>query len=140
MTGDPLDSRQDPLLESNSTHDQSSLESLLHSLSKEVRQGFLVSQNNQKGIQGVCEAPATKMDILAQRTPILENQVVQLNDTVEKHTNDIVALRVTGNQNAERLEVWENNARRNNIKIINVPERVEGDNIKVFVVGLLCQC
>ncbi|KAJ1105056.1 hypothetical protein NDU88_002464 [Pleurodeles waltl] len=140
MTVDPLDSRQDPLLESNSTHDQSSLESLLHFLSKEIRQGFLVPQNNQKGIQEVCEALATKMDILAQRTQILENQVVQLNETVEKHTNDIVALRVMGNQNAERLEVLENSTRRNNIKIMNVQEGVEGDNIEVSVVGHLCQC
>ncbi|KAJ1156424.1 hypothetical protein NDU88_009143 [Pleurodeles waltl] len=105
-------------------------------MDQEVRQGFLVSQNNQKGIQEVGEALATKMDVSAQRTQILENQVVQLNETVEKHTNDIEALRITGNQNAERLEVLENNARRNNIKIMNVPEGVYGDNIKMFVVGL----
>ncbi|KAJ1204503.1 hypothetical protein NDU88_008280 [Pleurodeles waltl] len=42
--------------------------------------------------------------------------------------------------NAEHLEVLENNARRNNIKIMNVPEGVEGDNIKMFVVGRLSQC
>ncbi|KAJ1151304.1 hypothetical protein NDU88_004087 [Pleurodeles waltl] len=80
------------------------------------------------------------MDTLAQRTQILENQVVQLNETVEKHANNIEALRITGNQNAEHLEVLENNARRSNIKIMNVPEGVEGDNIKMFVVGLLSQC
>ncbi|KAJ1205794.1 hypothetical protein NDU88_001220 [Pleurodeles waltl] len=124
-TADPLGSHQDPLPETNSTHIQPSLESLLHSLSKEVRQGFLVSQNNQKRIQEVCEALATKMDILTQRTQILENQVAQLNEMVEKHTNDIEVLRMTGKQNTERL---------------NVPEGVEGDNIKMFVVGLLSQC
>ncbi|KAJ1203713.1 hypothetical protein NDU88_007494 [Pleurodeles waltl] len=107
---------------------------------EEVKQGFVVSQNNQKGIQDVCEALAVKMDILTQRTQIWEIQVTQLiNETVEKHTKDIDVLKITGKQNTERLEALENNARRNNIKIMNVPEGVEGDNIKMFVVGLLSQ-
>ncbi|KAJ1144661.1 hypothetical protein NDU88_010958 [Pleurodeles waltl] len=130
---------EDPLVETNLAPTQPSLESLLHSLSNEVRQAFLVSQTNQKGIQEVFEALATKMDILAQLTQILENQVVQLNETVEKHTSEIEVLTTMGNQNAERLKVLEKNARRNNIKIMNVPEGAAGDNIKMFVVGLLKQ-
>ncbi|KAJ1108012.1 hypothetical protein NDU88_005396 [Pleurodeles waltl] len=79
------------------------------------------------------------MDILTQRTQILENQVTQLNEMVETHTNNIEVLKTTGKQNTQRLEVLENNARRNNIKIMNVAEGVEGNNIKMFVVGLLSQ-
>ncbi|KAJ1116310.1 hypothetical protein NDU88_004525 [Pleurodeles waltl] len=87
----------------------------------------------------VCEALATKMDLLTQRTQILEKQVVQLNETVEKHTSEIEVLKTMGNHKAERLEVLENNARRNNIKIMNVLEGAEGDNIKMLVVDLLKQ-
>ncbi|KAJ1106324.1 hypothetical protein NDU88_003725 [Pleurodeles waltl] len=137
---DLSESQQESLVETNLMPIQlPSLESLLHSLSIEVRQGFLVSQTNQKGIQEVCEALATNMDLLTQRTQILEKQVVQLNEMVEKHTSEIEVLKTIGSKKAERLEVLENNARRKNIKIMNVPEGAEGDNTKSLVVDLLKQ-
>ncbi|KAJ1210136.1 hypothetical protein NDU88_005504 [Pleurodeles waltl] len=122
-TEDLLESKQELLVETNIVPAQPpSLESLLHSLSNEVRQGFLVSQTNQKGIQEVCEALATKMDLLTQQTQILEKQVIQLNEAVDKNTSEIEVLKTMGNQKAERLEILENNTRRNNIKIMTVPE------------------
>ncbi|KAJ1192555.1 hypothetical protein NDU88_001862 [Pleurodeles waltl] len=52
----------------------------------EVRQGFLVSQANQKGIQEVCEGLANKIDLLTQRTQALEVQAEQLKEALEKNS------------------------------------------------------
>ncbi|KAJ1209740.1 hypothetical protein NDU88_005113 [Pleurodeles waltl] len=116
-----------------------SLEFLLQSSAKEVRQGFSVSQSNQKGIQEVCEGLANKIDLLAQRTQFLEIQVEQLKVESEKNSRDIVDLKAKNKYDAEKLESLENSARRNNIKLMNVPEGKEGNDIKTWVVDLLMQ-
>ncbi|KAJ1201886.1 hypothetical protein NDU88_005690 [Pleurodeles waltl] len=140
LTAESVEPQRGPPDETNSLSSQSgTLESLLYSLTKEDRQGFLVSQTNQKGIQEVCEALANKMDLLTQQTQALENQVDQLNEAVEKHTREIDELKAKSNQGSERVEALENNARRNNIKLINVPKGSEGEDIKAFVVDLLKQ-
>ncbi|KAJ1213275.1 hypothetical protein NDU88_000913 [Pleurodeles waltl] len=79
------------------------------------------------------------MDLLTQRTQALEKQVDQLNEAVEKHTREIDELKAKSKQGTERLESMENNARRNNIKLMNVPEASEGEDIKAFVVDILKQ-
>ncbi|KAJ1202239.1 hypothetical protein NDU88_006039 [Pleurodeles waltl] len=71
----------------------SSLESLLHSLTKQVKQGFLVSQANQKEIQEICEGLANKLDLLAQRTKALEIQGEQLKEVAVKTKQDIEDLK-----------------------------------------------
>ncbi|KAJ1156231.1 hypothetical protein NDU88_008955 [Pleurodeles waltl] len=119
------------------TSQPGSFESLLYSLTKEVRQGFLVSQANQKGIQEVCECLANKIDLLTQRTQALEIQVDQLKELSVKSSREIDELKGKNKQGFERLESLENNARSNNIKLMNILEGKEGEDIKAFVIDLI---
>ncbi|KAJ1157124.1 hypothetical protein NDU88_009839 [Pleurodeles waltl] len=115
------------------------LEALLLSLTKEVRQGVLVSQANQKEIQDVCEGLANKLDILAQRTQVLETQVEELREISARKRQDTDKPKVKNKESLDKLESLEDNARRNNIRLMNVPEGMEGKNIKALEVDLLVQ-
>ncbi|KAJ1161366.1 hypothetical protein NDU88_001853 [Pleurodeles waltl] len=115
----------------------SSLEQLLKSLAKEVRNGFIVSQANQKEIQGVCEGLAEKLDVLSQRTRALEVSIEELKEVTSRERQEVDRLKAKYKESLDKFESLENNTRRNIIRLMNVLEEKEEEDIKVLAVELL---
>ncbi|KAJ1208987.1 hypothetical protein NDU88_004366 [Pleurodeles waltl] len=70
-----------------------SLEQLLQSLARGVRNGFSVSQGNQKEIQEVCEGLVDKLELLIQRTQALEVSVEKLKETTTRDRQEVDKLK-----------------------------------------------
>ncbi|KAJ1201287.1 hypothetical protein NDU88_005100 [Pleurodeles waltl] len=110
------------------------LEQLLHSLAKEVRYGFTVSQANQKEMQEVCEGLADKLDVLTQRTRVLEFLFEELKETTSRVRQEVDKLKAKYKESLDSLKSLENKVRRNNIRLLNNLEGKEGEDIKTLVV------
>uniref|UniRef100_A0A3P9M1P4 Uncharacterized protein n=1 Tax=Oryzias latipes TaxID=8090 RepID=A0A3P9M1P4_ORYLA len=81
-----------------------------------------------KSVSAVCE----NVKVLERR---MENAEQRISDTEDSATQLLARLEGAEtrlNEALARLEDQENRSRRNNIKIINLPERTEGDNPKEF--------
>ncbi|XP_078514084.1 uncharacterized protein LOC144773105 [Lissotriton helveticus] len=110
---------------------------MFSALTLEIRKGFAESSANQLEFKNYCESLDNKIEGLTIRTGVLEETVGihsvyldQAKEDIKKLTKEDLAL-------SERMESLENNARRGNIRILNVPEGSEGSDIKQYIVSLL---
>ncbi|KAJ1155419.1 hypothetical protein NDU88_008149 [Pleurodeles waltl] len=113
------------------------IEKMITKLTEEIKKGFSVSEANQVSIRGPCEMLEAKFDLLANRTQILEETVESLKEDVILIKQDLRQARASELDLQDKLEQLENAGRRNNLRILNVPEGVEGVDIKLFTASLI---
>ncbi|KAJ1090530.1 hypothetical protein NDU88_003662 [Pleurodeles waltl] len=132
-----------PLLEvdgnfsSGSTPHDLDVQTLLISLTKEIRGKFEISETNQTRIREACEVLESKINLLSDRLGKLEAVVEAHEERVLAQSKDILQLKRGEKLLQDKLEVLENNMRRNNIRLLGVPEGLEGENIKSYVISLI---
>lgn len=142
-TRDILDNR-DNLSQTSASNDQAvnlssqaDPENSMETLLKEIKLGFAKSEKNQEKIQLTCEALETKLNALVVRVSALENTLEQTSEEVKTCQNDISKLRSNEKELRDKVETLENISRCNNLRILNIPENSEGQNIKSFIIQLL---
>ncbi|KAJ1097950.1 hypothetical protein NDU88_003066 [Pleurodeles waltl] len=113
------------------------VQELLISLTKEIREKFEISENNQAKIREACEVLESKINLLTDRLGKLEAVVEDQEERLSVHTKDISQLKFGEKILQDKLESLENNMRRNNIRLLGVPEGLEGEDIKGYVISLI---
>ena len=96
-----------------------------------MQRSFSISENNQKSIHATCVLLEKKLEEIAERTTKLEGDVKSLMVQSKQHSRDISEIAKRQNLLEESAERLENHSRRNNIRILNVPEAKEGMDIKL---------
>ena len=81
-----------------------------------------------KSVSSVCE----NVKVVERRVEDAEQRISDTEDTVTQLLAKLEHTEARLSEAINRLEDQENRSRRNNIKIINLPERTEGDNAKDF--------
>ncbi|KAJ1112786.1 hypothetical protein NDU88_001047 [Pleurodeles waltl] len=112
-------------------------EGMFAKLTGEIKRGFSVSEANQASIKEMCEALESKFDLLEKRTQLLEDSMETLREEVVLIKQDLWKSKDSEQDLRDKLERFENMASRNNLRILNIPEGQEGDNIKMFCVSLI---
>ncbi|KAJ1189843.1 hypothetical protein NDU88_006585 [Pleurodeles waltl] len=102
----------------------------LSQLSQEIKDHFETSEANENRIQCTCSNLEAKIENLTQHTLDLEVGFQTLQSVVQENVQEVSRLK-------SKLERFENNARRNNVRILGVKEGLEGSDIKTFVLSLL---
>ncbi|KAJ1148649.1 hypothetical protein NDU88_001477 [Pleurodeles waltl] len=115
----------------------SPIEAMIVKLTEEIKKGFSVSEANQVSIREACKILEIKFDLLAKRTQVLEETVESLKEDVVLIKQDLRQSKVSKQELQDKLERLENAARRNNLRILNIPEGVEGDDIKLYIASLI---
>ncbi|KAJ1168656.1 hypothetical protein NDU88_000574 [Pleurodeles waltl] len=116
---------------------QMDMKSLLLSLKEDIRGRIELSESNQENVKENCVTMENKKSILMERVGNMEVAFEQLDKQVISNKPEIQQLRIGEKAIQEKLESLENNMRRNNIPLLNVPEGEEGNNIKRDVVALI---
>ncbi|KAJ1188117.1 hypothetical protein NDU88_004882 [Pleurodeles waltl] len=88
-------------------------------------------------MQGASSKLEGKINELASHTEAIEKTEQYVSMESKVSAKEIQDLEWKGKDLQEKLERLENNARRNNIRIFNVPEGAEGNDLKFFMVKLL---
>ncbi|KAJ1188763.1 hypothetical protein NDU88_005520 [Pleurodeles waltl] len=115
----------------------SPMEEMITKLVEDIKNGFSVSEANQASIKEVCEILETKFDLLSKRTQFLEDTVESLKEDVVQIKQDLRELRACEQDLQDKLERLENAARRNHLRILNIQEGVEGNDIKSYFASLI---
>ncbi|KAJ1118254.1 hypothetical protein NDU88_006449 [Pleurodeles waltl] len=115
----------------------SPMEEMFVKLTGEIKRGFSVSEANQASIKEMCEALESKFDLLEKKTQLWENSMETLREEVVLIKQDLRKSKDSEQDLRDKLERFENMARRNNLRILNIPEGQEGDNIKMFCASLI---
>ncbi|KAJ1088352.1 hypothetical protein NDU88_001509 [Pleurodeles waltl] len=115
----------------------SSLEVLILSISEDVKKGFANSEVNQGEIREVCAILERKIDGVMERTQALEEAMGGMKEELAQHKGEIDTLKGSEQALKNRVEHLENYSRRNNLKLLKVPEGIEGNDLKAFVVSLI---
>ncbi|KAJ1203851.1 hypothetical protein NDU88_007632 [Pleurodeles waltl] len=132
-----------PLLEvegnssSGSVSRDMDVQALLISLTNEIRGKFEISETNQTRIREACEVLESKINLLTDRLGKLEAVVEAHEERVLAQSKDILQLKRGEKMLQDKLETLENNTRRNNIRLLGVPEGLEGEDIKGYVIALI---
>ncbi|KAJ1085065.1 hypothetical protein NDU88_005198 [Pleurodeles waltl] len=103
----------------------------------EIKRGVSVSEANQASIKEMCEALESKFDLLAKKTQLLEDSMETLREEVVLIKQDLGKWKDSEQDLRDKLERIENTARRNNLRMLNITEGQEGDNIKMFCASLI---
>ncbi|KAJ1215902.1 hypothetical protein NDU88_003509 [Pleurodeles waltl] len=90
-------------------------------LTGEIKRGFSVSKANQASIMEMCEALESKFDLLAKRTQLLEDSMETLREEVVLIKQDLWKSKDSDQDLRDELERIENVARRNNLRMLNIP-------------------
>ncbi|KAJ1088990.1 hypothetical protein NDU88_002144 [Pleurodeles waltl] len=115
----------------------SPVEEMITKLAGEIKRGFSVSEANQAGINEMCEALENKFDLLAKRTQLLEESMESLQEEVALIKADMWKWKDCEQDLRNKLERIENAARRNNLRILNIPDGEEGNDIKTYCASLI---
>ncbi|KAJ1178580.1 hypothetical protein NDU88_003825 [Pleurodeles waltl] len=115
----------------------SPMEEMITKLAEEIKKGFSVSKANQASIKEACEILETKFDLLAKRMQFLEETVESLKEDVVQIKHDLRESRACEQDLQDKLERLENAARRNNLRILNIPAGVKGNDIKSYFASLI---
>ncbi|KAJ1090321.1 hypothetical protein NDU88_003454 [Pleurodeles waltl] len=115
----------------------SSLEALILSISEDVKRGSANSEVNQGEMREVCAVLERKIDGLMERTQAIEENMGGMKEELAQHKAEIDALKGNEQVLKNRVEQLENYSRRNNLKLLKVPEAAEGNDLKAFVVLLI---
>ena len=81
-----------------------------------------------KSVSSVCES----VKVVEKRVDAAEQRISDTEDTVTQLLAKLERTEARLSEAANRLDDQENRSRRNNIKIVNLPERTEGANAKEF--------
>ncbi|KAJ1141415.1 hypothetical protein NDU88_007748 [Pleurodeles waltl] len=92
---------------------------------------------NQAEIRFACESLENFFYLLALRTRALEESVATRREDLRRNKEEIQQLEGTEWDLQEKFEYLENNPRRSNLRILNVPEGVEGSDLKKYKVSLI---
>ncbi|KAJ1178502.1 hypothetical protein NDU88_003748 [Pleurodeles waltl] len=103
----------------------------------EIRSMFGVSEANQSAIQASCLALSQKMDHVVALTKVQEEEVAQMKQNKQKNASGISHLSKQNQGLREDLEWVKNDARRNNLRILNFLEMKKEADMKSFIVALL---
>ncbi|KAJ1189761.1 hypothetical protein NDU88_006503 [Pleurodeles waltl] len=114
-----------------------SMEEVILSISEDIKKGFASSECNQGEIREACEALDFFFDNLMERIQTLEEKVGGMKEELKHHKDEIQGLNEKEQGLQVRIEQLENYSRRNNIKLLKVPEGAEGANLKSYVVSLI---
>ncbi|KAJ1112743.1 hypothetical protein NDU88_001004 [Pleurodeles waltl] len=111
------------------------------------RDDYEVSGGDQKGFLGIQGKSGqhkrgvrdieTKFDLMAKRTQLLEETVESLKEDVVQIKQDLRASRACEQDLQDKLERIENVARRNNLRILSIPEGLEGNDVKAYCASLI---
>ncbi|KAJ1114277.1 hypothetical protein NDU88_002516 [Pleurodeles waltl] len=112
---------------------------MLKALSVELKGGFETSNANQAEIRSLCEHLGKKIDELAGRTAVLEEEVGELRMVVEENKEQIRYLEEGEAGVMAKMEYLVNNQRRNNLRFLRVPEGLEEGDLKGFMARLIKQ-
>ncbi|KAJ1184849.1 hypothetical protein NDU88_001646 [Pleurodeles waltl] len=107
------------------------------SLTENIKKCFLTSKANQAEIRLAWVSLEKKIDLLALRTQALEESVETMREDLRRNKEEIQQLKGTERDLQDKFEYLENNSRRNNLRILNVPEGVEGLDLKLYLVSLI---
>ncbi|KAJ1107823.1 hypothetical protein NDU88_005212 [Pleurodeles waltl] len=110
---------------------------MITKLAGQIKKGFSVSEANQAGIKEMCEILENKFDLLAKRTQLLEELVESLQEDVAQIKQDLWKSKACELDLQDKLERIENAARRNNLRVLNIPEGKEGNDIKACCASLI---
>ncbi|KAJ1104829.1 hypothetical protein NDU88_002238 [Pleurodeles waltl] len=110
---------------------------MITSLTDSIKKGFAVSEGTQAEIRSACESLKKKIDLLALRTQALEESVKTLSENVERNKEEIQLLKRTERDLLDKMEILENNSRRNNLRTLDIPEGMEGSDLKKYIVTLI---
>ncbi|KAJ1154356.1 hypothetical protein NDU88_007108 [Pleurodeles waltl] len=116
-----------------------SIAGMIQDLAGEVRGGIETSNTNQKEIRGLCETFGQKLDDLAERTAAVEFEVSDLRRVTEENREAIHQVKLGEESLQVKLETMENRMRRNNLRLLRVPEEMEKRDLKSLVVHLIKQ-
>ncbi|KAJ1201526.1 hypothetical protein NDU88_005334 [Pleurodeles waltl] len=114
-----------------------SMGAVILSISEDIKKGFASSQSNQGEIREACEALEKKFDSLMERIQTLEETVGGMKEELKHHKDEMRDLNEKEQGLQARIKQLENYSRRNNIKLLEVPEGAEGENLKSYVVSLI---
>ncbi|KAJ1197979.1 hypothetical protein NDU88_001823 [Pleurodeles waltl] len=112
---------------------------MIRDLAGEVRGGFETPNINQKEIRGLCETLGQKLDDLAEWTAALECEVYDLRRATEENREAIHQVKMGEESLQVKFETMENRMRRNNLRLLKVPEELEKGDLKGLVVRLIKQ-
>ncbi|KAJ1172175.1 hypothetical protein NDU88_004025 [Pleurodeles waltl] len=115
----------------------SPMEEMITKLAGEIKKGFSVSEANQAGIKEMCKILEKKIDILAKRTQLLEESLESLQEDVAQIKQDLRKSKDCEQDLCDKLERIENAARRNNLRILNISEGEEWNDIKAYCASLI---
>ncbi|KAJ1169384.1 hypothetical protein NDU88_001277 [Pleurodeles waltl] len=118
--------------EGGGTVSLSPMEEMIPKLAGKIKRGFSVSGANQADIKEMCETLKNKFDLLAKRTQLLEESMESLQEDVALIKQDLRKSKDCEQDQRDKVERIENAARRNNLRILNVPEGEEGNDIKTY--------
>ncbi|KAJ1089047.1 hypothetical protein NDU88_002200 [Pleurodeles waltl] len=113
------------------------LENMITSLTDSIKKGFAISGENQVEIRSACESLEKKIDLLVFRTQALEESVKTLSENVERNKEEIQLLKRTERDLQDKMEILENNSRRNNLRIFNIPVGMEWSDLKKYIATLI---
>ncbi|KAJ1162147.1 hypothetical protein NDU88_002623 [Pleurodeles waltl] len=116
-----------------------SIAGMLRALSLEVKGGFETSINNQKEIRGLCRILGEKIVDLTGKTTALEEQVGELKSVMKVNKVEIQKLKSNEENVLYKLESLENNQISCNLRLLRVPEGMEGSDLKGLVIRLIKQ-
>ncbi|KAJ1136406.1 hypothetical protein NDU88_002823 [Pleurodeles waltl] len=116
-----------------------SIAGMIRALVLEVRGGFEISHSNQKEIRDLCKVLGQRFDDLAEKTTALEVEVSGLRRAMEENRGAIQDLKMEEDRVQLKLQLMENNLRRNNLRFLNVPEGLKGGDVKGLLVRLIKQ-
>ncbi|KAJ1149804.1 hypothetical protein NDU88_002609 [Pleurodeles waltl] len=116
-----------------------SIAGMIRDLAGEVRGGFETSDTNQREIRGLCETLLQKLDDLTERMAALECEVSDLRRVTEENREAIHQVKMGEESQQVKLETMENRMRRNNLRLLKVPEELEKGDLKGLVIRLIKQ-
>ncbi|KAJ1215717.1 hypothetical protein NDU88_003325 [Pleurodeles waltl] len=116
-----------------------SIADILKALSVELKGGFETSNVKQAEIRSLCGDLGKKIDDLAGRTAVLEEEVGELRMVVEENKEQIRYLKEGEVGAMAKKESLENNQRRNNLRFLRVPEGLEEGDLKGSMARLIKQ-
>ncbi|KAJ1140444.1 hypothetical protein NDU88_006796 [Pleurodeles waltl] len=100
----------------------SSIEKAFLALSKDIKRGFAISENNQGEIREACGALEKKLDLLVLRTRALEESLEVMKDEIRVHKEEINTLKENDQTLQNKLEQLETNSGRNDLRVLNIPK------------------
>ncbi|KAJ1139187.1 hypothetical protein NDU88_005564 [Pleurodeles waltl] len=110
---------------------------MILAISENMKKGFAISETSQGEIREPCEVLEKMFDLLTARTQALEATMGSMKEELRLHKEEIWVSKGNERELQIKLEQLENSSQRNNLRLLKVPEGVEWEDLKSFVVSLI---